>query len=263
MSRSKRSRIEKALQEHLAGARDAESRSPLDLLILEVMADLRSKSQWSAALCQLINDTQDQHGLWWYSIEIFVAMTKICSSELADTLEQVVIRDNAPDAIARASVYSMLAECARPVSASTLWNDSELRRAAPLLWLDLLLPLIPELEKRQQVVLDAVSRREFDVSAFEMRLDAMRGMAGANLGDWLRRLRQVLPNDQHAQYDEILNAAGFTIPSLSQDLIKSRPVHSSPSTPKPLGRAFAERIPSNGQTYLRYRKIEHYAQAQV
>jgi len=260
---SKRDRIRNAIQEHLAGVLDAEARSPLDLLVLEVLANPGSRSDWSAALNKLINDTQERSGFWWQGIEFFVAMTKLCSLELADSLEHVVVRDNGPDPVGRASVYALLAECARPVSANLVWSDEDLRRDAPLLWLDLLLPLIPELENRQAIVLDAVSRREFDVSAFEMRLDAVREMGGANLGNWIRKLRQALPENQHAQYDDTLRDAGFTIPPSPPKFARSRFAGAPLAKQSELAEEFVQRIPANARTYPSYPKLAHSGSGHV
>jgi hypothetical protein len=99
---------------------------------------------------------------------------------LADALEEQLVREPRLDPIARASVYALLFECGRALPARTIWADEELRTKAPLLWTELLLPLIHDVEQKQALILSAAREGAFHPSDFATRFDEMRELVGRN-----------------------------------------------------------------------------------
>jgi hypothetical protein len=251
-----RARIDAALEAQCRGQEDEECRSPLDFLVDEVVSG-EDRQPWNRALLEIVKGAAKKAPEWWQALEFFVAVAELQSIDLADALEDVLTRPEQVDARGRGSIYALLAACHRPVSAKTLSRDGALREAAPLLWLDLILPLIPELEKRQSLILELVRQGQFGAMDFTVRLDHMRTIGGAHLGNWLRQFGDTLPDSERAAYAVILEEAGFTLSELAE---RPHAVQRSEDAPSPrvtLRKAFANyvvRLQKNSPDFPEMRK---------
>lgn len=213
------SRLRETIVSYLGGQLDVEDRTPVDLLIANVNASPDQKDDWAAALVELAREIQPEQSSWWRPLEFIATFGDMSSQRLGEVLESVLARGVCLDPMGRAGIYALLAELGKTPTAKTLWEDQALKEAAPLAWLDLILPLIPDLETRQKLIVDAVRAKEFKVENFDQRQDDMRSVGGRNLGDWLIALRDEFPSDERLQFDTIVHEAfGLTLNANAKDV---------------------------------------------
>jgi hypothetical protein len=74
MPSTKTPAIEEAVREHIAGTVDAEGRSPIDILAIEIGGDANAVEEWGGALTELVRETREVSGDWWDAIQ-FLATT--------------------------------------------------------------------------------------------------------------------------------------------------------------------------------------------
>ena len=197
-------RLEKSITADLAGQIDFEGRSPLDLLIEETRSQPRGADQ---VACVAIRKNRQRQEGWWGALERFVVLAVGCQRSVGSELENALQERKIEHPKDRASAYAMLDFCGKPATASVVKNDSALRHASPLLWLDLMVAKVPQIEEAQALVLSGIAEGFFGLDQFVQRLDEMRSIGGSQLGAWMRRIRQLLPNDDAVKFDEIVAEA--------------------------------------------------------
>jgi len=200
-------RVREAIGAYLSGVADLEGASPLDRLVADVKADPSQRTYWSAAIIEVAQAIEVEQSGWWRPLEFVAVLADLLPSGLQDVLETVIAGHTCPDPEGRASIYSLMAELGRPPTARLLWDDQGLRQSAPLMWLDLILPMLPDLEMRQNLVLTAVRDGSFTIESFDQRRDDMRLVGGARLGDWLLTLRDAFRAADQPHFDVIVQEA--------------------------------------------------------
>jgi hypothetical protein len=227
--RDKQAHVLEAIAQSLAGIQDEDGRSPIVLLANDINLDTTTKRDWLGAIASAIDNSEARDGACWNEIELLLTLTDGWGEGVASSLETALSLIKPSNAGARASIYSMLAGCGRPVTAEVLFRDTQMKQKFPLLWLDLMLPLLPTPATRQSLVLEAVRNRTFGVAEFRQRLDEMRSVGGRRIGEWLSTFRAALPVAQRLAFDTTLREAGF-------DVEPTR--NPSPRNPSPQQRLF-------------------------
>jgi hypothetical protein len=205
-------KLRDALSGHASGVADEEGRTALHKLLPEV-AHRETDDAWSAAVCTLVWEQEDRSDSWWRGLELLVSLSDLHTHELRQALEALLKEKRVSSPLARASIYGMLSECAEPIDARTLFNDLMLKKARPLLWLDLILPLLPDTETQQRLVLEAVLQRNLKVDDVEDRLTEIRRAGGKEVGWWLGKLRDAFPIQERPIFDNVLRAASLNVTS--------------------------------------------------
>jgi hypothetical protein len=203
-------RITDAISRHTAGESDSEGRTPLDDLVTEACHTI-AENGWNEALLTVARITTPDHNEWWLAIEFFVVQAGLNPEGLAGILENIISQRLCTNAEARLSIYSLLAFMGKPPTATTLISDVEMRHSLPLQWLDLMIPVLPDVTERQKLILEAVRSRVFTIDRLAERLDELRLVGGGQLGDWLNTLRSAFPRVQWPNYDKITSRA-FGLP---------------------------------------------------
>lgn len=203
-------RLEVALAGHLNEVLDDEGRSPLHLLLPQLRIEGADK-KWDDAVCELIENSTDKPQTWWRALEGLISMSGLDAKRSRRVLEQFVREKRVPHPRARASAYNIIIEGGEPLPADVIAKDLDLKAAAPLLWLDLILPLVPDEQTQQGLIYDAVSQGHLKVADLDGRLTEVRRAGGKNLGQWISKLRGAFPQHDRGLLDNILSEIGVQI----------------------------------------------------
>jgi hypothetical protein len=202
--REKDARLRNAVKAHVQGCADDEGRTSLDRLIAEVNAAPDQKPIWKEVIVSVAKSLTQSESDWWPALEFLCVMTELKPSKLKAILEEVIATGDCPDPIGRLSIYSLQGELGFPPTAQILVADEELKRALPVQWLDLILPVLPLTHERQRLVAEAIEAGNLTPDHFAQRLDDMRLVGGRLIGNWLSSLRDLFPRDQRSQYDKLV-----------------------------------------------------------
>jgi hypothetical protein len=201
-------KLKRALDREFLNKADAEGRTDLDFLIIDVQrATERVRAEWKDAVVDVIRSQSRSTTFNWQAIERLVVLGNLQSQALGQVLEEALARKDVSYPKDRAIVYSLLDLSGMPPSAVTVSSDDQLRTSNRLLWLDLMITRVPRLEDAQQIILDAVSEGIFSVEHFRQRLSEMRSLGGKRIGDWLRTFRSKLHPNQQSEFDALVDEA--------------------------------------------------------
>jgi hypothetical protein len=170
-------RLKDAIASHIAGISGPEEITEIDVVASEVHSHPEERSVWEAAVLAVVNHIAPEMSTWWRPIELFLALTELAPSGLAERLEGILTSTQPHEPFSRASIYSMLAALGKPPTAKALFADKDLRQKAPLLWIDLVLPALLDLGERQELLLAEIQAGHFAVEHFAYRLNDMRSLA--------------------------------------------------------------------------------------
>jgi hypothetical protein len=207
-SQGKVPKLLKALAKDLSGVVDSEGRSELDFLIIDLQDMPASRrSEWTEAVARIIRTKSLSDSFSWKAIERLVVLGGLQSSAVGVALEEALAARIVTDSRARAIAYSILDLCGMAPSAATIGADKQLRIENRLLWLDLMISRVPRLEDAQQIILDAVSDRQFNTENFWQRISEMRNIGGQRLGDWIRMFRAKIDPSEWDSFDSLVDEA--------------------------------------------------------
>ena len=195
-----------AIEAHQSGQADVEGRTLLDSLVVEVRNLGAQKQDWCRAVALLVSsdDARSKGVDWWRLLEFFVVTSSLGSAELADALQEAVVRENRPQAGVRATLYGLLAFCGVPATAKTLAEDRELRAEWPLGWLDLMGQTTIDATLLQGPISAMMSSGSLTVEDFARRLVLIQRVGGTRLGEWLSELRRHVPMSSRKDFDEVI-----------------------------------------------------------
>jgi hypothetical protein len=216
MKRSKtglQKELSAALLADLQDAVDVEGRSALDFLISEAQSAPPTRRTWFVEAVKALIESDEHVDGWWSALERFLVLADFNSTDIGDATESSVARARPNSASDRASVYAILDFCSKPATAETIASDTVLRDGDHLRWLDLLIPRLPKIESAQQLILQAVHAGRFSLENFIHRVDEMRILGSAQMGDWLRRFRAELKYADQPSFDSFV-ATAFGIANL-------------------------------------------------
>jgi len=94
-----------------------------------------------------------------------------------------------------------------PPSAGVIARDADLKAADRPRWLDLMVFRLPRVDDAQRLILEAINDRQFGLEDIIHRLDEVRRLGGAGMGEWLRSIKAALPSIDHDHFDAIVDLA--------------------------------------------------------
>jgi hypothetical protein len=229
--------LHRLLREDAAGVTNDEGRSQLDFRITELQtAPETVRAAWRKALLKLLTSVGDVPKGWWSSLERFVVLSQLSSSNVGELIEAATSKTKVPPT-ERANLYALLDACGKPPLAATVAADTELKCTDPLRWLDLMLARVPTAKDAQVLVIDAARNGYFSVPQFVQRLDQMRAIGGAHMREWLETLRKVLRSSDQPAFDHIVGATfgidnpGHGLPQLVTTVSGRAPARLTPVPP--------------------------------
>src|SRR5882724_2916612 len=203
-----------AIAAELAGVLDHDGRSPLDVLIANLHGPKFNEAQWQAAVVEAVHNPSSKSG-WWGGLERFVVSLGLATLELGRNIEIFLAKSSSLDGSDRASIYSLLDQSGLSVTATMLESDRDLRRSAPVTWLDLIIPRLFDLDHRQSLILESVRSGALTLDLMAPRLELLRLAGGKQFGEWLRQVRAELPTRDHREFDRLANE-GFGLRELPE-----------------------------------------------
>lgn len=200
--------LNQAIESHASGKVDSEQRSPLDTL-LDQIRSTPEREAWGAALAQLVKRSTRWTAKHWRAVEYIVVFADLATPLLLTHVEDQLRNHQIADPVARGSAYALLSHSDRPVAVSELANDFQLKSSMPLLWLDLVLPLLTHNDQRQ-IILDAVKSRALSVAEMVPRFTELRLAGGSRLGVWLQTLKEALPASERPTFASLVQKLGLS-----------------------------------------------------
>lgn len=183
---------------------DANDYTPLDLLLYRSRSEEKTASDLLGLLRASISDVIETSNNPGALVDLIVGM-KVSDAEMADGLEHSITTGRFIDAGKRLAALTILRACGRVLPPRYIVNDENIRKLAPLQWLDLSLPVLDAPEARQDAILSLVKIGALAPSHMLPRLHGIWTAGGSDPVAFLKVIASHIGDDDKADFVTLIN----------------------------------------------------------
>lgn len=210
------------LEDELIQALDKESElndvneyTPLDRLMYRSRSDAETEASLLNLLRASINDIIEKSMNPGALVNLLVGL-RIKDGDIADQLEDGITADRFKNAGKRLAALTLLRSCDRVLPPRYIVVDHDIRALAPLQWLDLSLPVLPEPKARQEAILSLVESGALCPTEMHPRLHGIWTAGGSDPVAFLMDISKRMIGNHHHDFIELVkHGFGISLKSLA------------------------------------------------